>query len=90
MLTRIHTDECGHGGAALASLLGIAAAIVLVVAIAAGSDGLAIAGAILVGLGIVIAVQAPHIWLRRLYTRLDRIQPDDPEVRPHGNLRIEF
>jgi len=80
--------ECGHGGAALATTLGIAAAIALIVAFAADSDIAGIVGGVLTGLGIFAAVNAPHQWFKRVYPRLDRLDPEDPEA--HTGFRIEY
>jgi len=82
--------ERGHIGSGAATLLGLASAIVLALALMGDSDALAIAGAILVGLGIAVAGNAPHVWVRRLYRRLDRIAPDDPDARPNTRIRIEL
>lgn len=82
--------ERGHIGVALATLLGVTAAAVLVAGIAADSDAVMIIGAILAGLGIVVTANAPHIWVRRVYRRLDRVSPEDPDARPDESLRIEF
>lgn len=87
---RFPAAERGHIGSGLATLLGIAAAVVLAIGVAGDSDAAAIAGAVLVGLGIVVAANAPHIWARRIYGRLDRMAPEDPEARPDTRTRIEF
>ena len=83
-------SETGHVGAGLATILGIAAAAALVIAFAADSDVAGIAGGVLTGLGIFAAVNAPHQWLKRVYPRLDRLDPEDPEAHPEMRVRIEY
>ena len=89
-LPSLMRGERGHIGLGAATLLGLASAIVLAIALRGDSDALAIAGAVLVGLGIAVAGNAPHIWGRRLYRRRDRIAPDDPDARPNTRIRIEL
>ena len=84
------TCEGGHVGALLATILGIAAAIAIVVAFAADSDVAGIIGGVLTGLGIFAAVNAPHEWFKRVYPRLDKLDPEDPKARPDGGFRIEY
>lgn len=83
-------NESGHVGAALATLLGIGAGVALVIAFAADSDVAGIVGGVLTGLGIFGAVNAPHEWLKRVYPRLDRLDPDDSEAHPDKRIRIEY
>jgi hypothetical protein len=82
--------ESGHVGAGLATVLGIGAGVALVIAFAADSDVAGIVGGVLTGLGIFAAVNAPHEWLKRVYPRLDRLDPEDSEAHPDKRLRIEY
>jgi hypothetical protein len=83
-------DETGHVGAGLATILGIAAGAALVIAFAADSDPAGIAGGVLTGLGIFAAVNAPHQWFKRVYPRLDKLDPQDSEAHPEKRFRIEY
>ena len=83
-------SESGHVGAGLATILGIGAGAALVVAFAADSDAAGIVGGVLTGLGIFAAVNAPHEWFKRVYPRLDRLDPEDSEARPDKRFRIEY
>ena len=80
------TDERGHVGALIATILGIAAAIAIVVAFAADSDIAGIIGGVLTGLGIFAAVNAPHEWFKRTYLRLDKLDPEEQRT----GFRIEY
>ena len=82
--------EEGHGGAALTTLLGVGAGAAIVTAFAADSDIAGIIGGVLVAIAIFFGVQAPHVWLRRVYPRLDKLDPADPESQPENKRRIEF
>jgi hypothetical protein len=35
-------------------------------------------------------MNAPHIWMRSVYRRLDKVTPDDPEAMPEQRFRIQF
>ena len=83
-------DESGHIGAGLATLLGIAAAVALSIGTLADSDVASVAGAVAVGLGIIVAVSAPHEWVKRIYPRLDKLDPNDPEAQPEKRFRVEL
>jgi hypothetical protein len=80
------TGEGGHVGALLATILGIAAAMAIVVAFAADSDIAGIIGGVLTGLGIFAAVNAPHEWFKRTYPRLDKLDPEEQRT----GFRIEY
>jgi hypothetical protein len=82
--------EAGHIGAGLATFLGIGASVALVIAFAADSEVAGIIGGLLTGLGIFAAVNAPHEWLKRVYPRLDRVDPEDSEAHPDKRFRIEY
>jgi len=81
--------EEGHVGAALASVLGIAAGAAVAIAFVGDSDAAGIAAGVLVGLAIVVGISAPHEWLKRIYPRLDKLDPDDPSINREG-FKIEF
>ena len=77
-------SEEGHVGAALTSVLGIAAGAAVAIAFVADSDAAGIAAGVLIGLAIVVGVTAPHEWFKRIYPRLDKLDPDDPSVKREG------
>lgn len=83
-------SEGGHIGSGVASLLGIAGGALLPAGILADAGWLAAAGGAALGLGVIVGVNAPHIWVRRVYGRLDRMAPDDPDARPDTTIRIEL
>ena len=89
-LLRLLHGEGGHVGAVTASLFAIAGMVLLPIGLVADIDALSIAGAVLLGLGIITAVNAPHIWVGRIYGRLDRVAPDDPDARTDDSIRLEF
>ncbi|OGO52407.1 MAG: hypothetical protein A2148_05780 [Chloroflexi bacterium RBG_16_68_14] len=89
-LGRFVGREEGHVGPGIASLLALAGAILLPIGLSGDSDGLSIAGAALLGLGVIVGANAPHLWARRIYRRLDRMAPDDPDAHTGSGLRIEF
>lgn len=90
MRNKDNDQEAGHVGAGLATFLGIGAGVALAVAFIADSEVAAIVGAVLTGFGIFAAVNAPHEWLKRVYPRLDKVDPDDAEARPDKRFRIEY
>lgn len=83
-------SEKGHGGAVVATLLAVAGMVLMPIGLTGDSDWLAIAGALCLGLGVVVAVNAPHIWVVRIYRRLDRMSPDDPDARSGSQMNLEF
>lgn len=82
--------EDGHIGNGLAILCGLGAAIAIVLAFSEDSDTAGIIGGVLTGLGIIIGVAAPHEWVKRIYPRLDKLDPTDPEAHPEKRFRIEL
>ena len=82
------TSERGHVGVSVGSLLALAGMIVLAIGLGGDSNTVSVAGAVLLGLGSLIGMNAPHIWMRSVYRRLDRVSPDDPEA--HKGFRLEF
>jgi len=81
-------NESGHGGVTLATLLALAGTALLALGLGQDSSGLAVAGAIVLGVGSIVGANAPHIWLRSVYRRLDRVDPDDRDAR--SGFRIQF
>ena len=81
-------SERGHIGVSVASLLALAGMIVLAIGLGRDSNTVAVVGAVLLGLGSLIGMNAPHIWMRSVYRRLDRVSPDDPEAST--SFRLEF
>ena len=82
------TSERGHIGVSVASLLALAGMIVLAIGLGRDSNTVSVVGAVLLGLGSLIGMNAPHIWMRSVYRRLDRVSPDDPEAST--SFRLEF
>ena len=83
-------NEMGHGGVTLATLLALAGTVLLALGLGQHSTSLAVAGAIVLGVGSIVGANAPHIWLRSVYRRLDRVDPDDHEAMPSTRIRIQF
>ena len=81
-------SERGHIGSTLASLLAIAGTALLAIGLGNGTTELAVCGAIVLGIGSLLGMNAPHIWMRSVYRRLDRVDPDDPDAR--SGFRIQF
>ena len=83
-------SERGHVGPSLAGMLGIAGAIIAAIGIHGGSDTLEIVGVALFGGAIVLATVVPHLWLRKIWRRIDRMAPDDDPDKHVGGNRIEL
>jgi hypothetical protein len=83
-------NELGHGGVALATILAAAGTVLLALGLGQDSAALAVSGAIVLGTGSIAGANAPHIWLRSVYRRLDRVDPDDHEAMPDKRIRIQF
>jgi hypothetical protein len=62
-----------------------------VTAIGIGRDShlVEITGVVLFGLTMAAAIQAPHLWLRKVYRRLDRIT-DEKDPDRHEGFRVEL
>ena len=86
----VSPSESGHFGAGGASTLGIAAAIVTGIGISGDSDITQIVGVALFGAAIVLATQMPHLWMRRVYRRIDRITDSSDPDKYDGSQRIEL
>ena len=83
-------SERGHIGVTAATVLGLVGTVLLACGLGSDNSALAVAGAIVLGLGAILGANAPHIWLRSVYRRLDRVSPDDPDARPNTRIRIQF
>ena len=86
----VSPSESGHVGPSVASILGIAAAIVTGIGISGDSDITQIVGVALFGAAIVLATQVPHLWMRRVYRRIDRITDSSDPDKYDGPRRIEL
>ena len=75
-------SERGHVGSTVASLVAIAATVVTAIGIGVSSHVAQIVGVSLFGLTLLMALQVPHWWQRKIYRRIDRIaDASDPERR---------
>ena len=74
-------SERGHAGVTLGSTIAIVGTVLLAIGLGHDTSTLSMVGAIVLGAGTLVGINTPHIWLRRIYRRLDRISPDDPDVR---------
>jgi hypothetical protein len=83
-------SEQGHIGSGIASIAALAGGILLAIGLDSDTTALSVAGAIVLGLGIFVAANAPHIWMRSIYRRLDRVDPDDHDAMPEKRARIQF
>jgi hypothetical protein len=83
-------SERGHITSGLSSLLAIAGTALLAIGLGRDATSLAVAGAIVLGLGSLLGVNASHLWLRPIYRRLDHVDPDDKDARPNTRVRIQF
>ena len=82
--------ERGHVGVSLASLLAIAGTALLAIGLGNGTTELAVCGAIVLGIGSLLGMNAPHIWMRSVYRRLDKVTPDDPDAHPNERFRLQI
>ena len=83
-------SERGHVGPTVSGILGIAAAVVASIGIHGGSDTLEIIGVALFGAAIVGATAVPHLWLRKVWRRIDRITDESDPDKHVGRDRIEL
>lgn len=83
-------SERGHIGVTVATILGLAGTVLLAIGLGNDSTGLAVAGAIVLGVGTIIGANAPHIWMRSVYRRLDRVDPEDHEAMPEKRFRTQL
>ena len=87
MLRRIRSER-GHVGVTIASMLAVVGTALLAIGLGQDNHTISVAGAIVMGIGSLVGVNAPHIWLRRVYGRLDRVSPDDPDARTGFRLEL--
>ena len=85
---KILRSERGHAGVTLGSTIAIVGTVLLAIGLGHDSNGMSVVGAIVLGVGSLIGMNAPHIWMRSVYRRLDKVDPDDPDVR--SGFRIQF
>ena len=83
-------SEQGHIANGLTSILAITGAELLASGLGQDITGLSVAGAIVLGLSSITAVNAPHVWLRSVYRRLDKVDPEDKESMPDNRRRIQL
>ena len=83
-------SERGHIGVTLGSLLAIAGTVLLAIGLGNGTTELAVTGAIVLGVGSLLGMNAPHIWMRSVYRRLDKVTPDDPDAHPNERFRLQM
>jgi hypothetical protein len=84
-------SEHGHVGTTTASIAAIAAGIAASLGIGLDSKALEIVGVGLFSGAIVVGLAAPHLWIRKVWRRLDRITDEtDPDRDVSPGLRIEF
>ena len=74
-------SERGHAGVTFGSTIVIVGTVLLAIGLGHDSSTLSMVGVIVLGAGTLVGINAPHIWLRRIYRRLDRVSPADPDVR---------
>jgi len=82
--------ERGHVGTTLAAALGIAGAACAAIGIHGGSETTEIVGVALFGAAIVLGTAVPHLWLRKIYRRIDRITDESDPDKHVGRSRIEL
>jgi drug/metabolite transporter (DMT)-like permease len=89
MLTRLQSER-GHIGVTLGSVLAVVGTILLAIGLGNDNNGMSVAGAIVLGAGSLLGMQAPHIWMRSVYRRLDKVDPEDHESMPEKRFRTQF
>jgi len=83
-------SEQGHVAVTVASALVIAGTVVLAIGLGNDNNTLSVIGAIVLGASSLLGMNGPHIWLRSVYRRLDKVTPDDEDARPDTRIRIQF
>ena len=84
-------SERGHVGPTMSAIFGIAAAIIASIGIGFDSKVTEIIGIALFGLAIVGATMVPHLWIQKVWRRLDRITDEtDPDRHTEPGVRIEL
>ena len=81
--------EQGHIGPTVAGLTGIAAGVVAAIGIGIDSKLMEIVGVGLFSLAIFGATAVPHLWLSKIYRRIDRIT-DESDPDRHEEFRFEL
>ena len=89
-VTQMLHSERGHAGVSVATVLMLAGTVLLAVGLGNETTGLSVAGAVVLGLGSILGANAPHIWMRSVYRRLDKLDPEDPEAMPEKRFRTQF
>lgn len=85
------TSEQGHVGPTLAAAVAIVAGIVASLGIGLDVKALAIVGVGLLSAALVLSTVPPHLWIRKVWRRIDRITDEtDPDRDASGRIRIEF
>ena len=75
----------------MSSVMGIAAGIVTALGIGFDMKAMEIVGVGLFAGAIVLSTVAPHLWIRKVWRRLDRITDEtDPDRDVNSGVRIEF
>lgn len=82
--------ERGHVGVTVGSLLALAGTVVLAIGLGGDNNIASVIGAIALGAGSLLGMNAPHIWMRSVYRRLDKVDPEDHEAMPEKRIRIQF
>lgn len=88
MLQKLNSER-GHVGPTVASLVAIAAGIVGSLGIGFESKAMQIVGVGLFAFAIVAATQVPHLWIRKVWRRVDRMT-DESDPDRHTSFRIEL
>jgi hypothetical protein len=83
-------SDRGHGGAGLATTLAIIGTALLAIGLGNESTVVGVIGALVLGSAVVAAITASHFWLRSIYRRLDKVDPEDHEALPEKRIRIQF
>jgi hypothetical protein len=89
MIRRLQSER-GHIGVSLGTTLAVVGTVLLAIGLGNDSNGMSVAGAIVLGLGSLIGMNAPHIWMRSVYRRLDKLDPEDHESLPEKRFRTQL
>ena len=87
MIRRLQSER-GHGGVTFGSTIVIIGVVLLAIGLGRDSNSMSVAGAIVLGLGTLLGINAPHIWMRSVYRRLDKVDPDDREAT--DKFKVQF
>ncbi len=83
-------DEHGHGGAGLTTVLAIVGTAALAIGLGNENNTVSVIGALVLGSAVVACITASHFWLRSIYRRLDKVDPEDSEAMPDKRIRVQF